>query len=279
MKSRLLVVHTGGAGDFICTFPTLAALARTFDIEIAGIPERAMLAIETGLAVAVHDIEATGFHTVFSEPDARLRAFAAPFDEALIWMADSDGTLARNLGVAGISNVRCFPGIPPDEWTLHAAHWYGSRAGVEISQPFQAAFSPMADAPEVVLQPGSGSRKKNWPLAYFEDVARHLTQRGHQVVWCTGPAEAALAQRPETLSPMPLTELARLLAGARLFIGNDSGISHLAAAAGCPTLAIFGPTDPRVWGPAGPRVRVLQGQPWPDVTAVVEAALELLARA
>lgn len=278
MKSRLLMVHAGGVGDFICTFPTLAALSRTHDIEIAGMPERALLAREAGLAVAVHDIETTGFHSLFSTPDARLRAFAARFDEALIWMADSDGALARNLCMAGTANVRCFPGIPPEDWARHAAHWYGTCAGVEISLPFQANFSPMTNAPDVVLQPGSGSPKKNWPLACFEALASRLTRRGHRVSWCMGPAEANLPHRPDSLSPMSLPELARLLAGARLFIGNDSGISHLAAAAGCPTLAIFGPTNPRVWAPAGPRVRVLRGRPWSDTQTVFDAALELLAQ-
>ena len=61
------------------------------------------------------------------------------------------------------------------------------------------------------------------------------------------------------------------LAGARVFLGNDSGITHLATAAGCPTVAVFGATDPRVWAPRGTHVTVLQGDPWPDVPTVIEA--------
>jgi ADP-heptose:LPS heptosyltransferase len=54
-----------------------------------------------------------------------------------------------------------------------------------------------------------------------------------------------------------LYELACWLAGASLYVGNDSGITHLAAAAGAPVVALFGPTDPAVWAPRGPRVRVV----------------------
>ena len=345
MKTRLLVVHTGGIGDFICTFPALSALSPTCEIAVAGIPERAMLARAAGLARKIHDLDRTGFPSVFSEPDSRLRAFANSFDEALVWMADSDGMIQRNLHAAGIPRVRCFPGIPPSDWGAHAACWYGACVGVPISLPYLAHFRKASDppagpvdlllhcrtkmklggfvipanariqgrgdanlaraldprvrgddsllkssdfdplyrrlgtkptAPTVVIQPGSGSRLKNWPLACFEDLAERLAGRGLRVSWCTGPAEEGLPAMPGALPPMPLTELASLLAGAGLFVGNDSGISHLAAAAGCPTLAIFGPTDPAVWGPTGPRVRVLQGQPWPDTGSVYEAALALL---
>lgn len=70
---------------------------------------------------------------------------------------------------------------------------------------------------------------------------------------------------------MALVELSRHLAAARLYLGNDSGVSHLAAAVGCPTVAVFGPTEPRVWAPRGARVKVLKGDPWPHVAPVMDA--------
>jgi len=76
------------------------------------------------------------------------------------------------------------------------------------------------------------------------------------------------------LPPMPLARLGRTLARARLYIGNDSGITHLAAAAGCPTLAIFGPTNPAVWAPRGANVRVIQGKEgFPTAEEVLSASL------
>lgn len=276
MTARLLVVHTGGVGDFICTFPTLSALAQSYMIDLAGIPERVNLARAAGLTQAVHDLERTGFSSVFSDPDARLREFVRPFDEALVWMADDDGLIARNLQRAGLPSVRCFPGIPPQDWGGHAAHWYGSCAGMSISLPCTASFPRTPSGPDVVIQPGSGSRNKNWPLDHFDAVGAWLKAQGLQVHWCVGPAEENLPPRSPMLPAMPLVDLAGLLAGAKLFVGNDSGISHLAALSGCPTLALFGPTDPGVWAPAGPRVRVLQGQPWPSPEQACAAARALV---
>ena len=75
-----------------------------------------------------------------------------------------------------------------------------------------------------------------------------------------------------------LCQLADLLEGCDLYVGNDSGISHLAGLCGAPTLAIFGPTDPRLWRPLGPRVRVLRGQPLESLAleTLLDAALRLL---
>lgn len=276
MKPRLLVVHTGGVGDFLCTFPALSALAATCAIDVAGIPERALMACAAGIAETAHDLERTGFASVFSEPDDRLRAFAAKYDEALVWMADDDGRIQRNLVSVGIPRVRCFAGIPPRDWNEHAVHWYGRCAGTPISLPYFAPFPKVFANVDVVIQPGSGSRSKNWPLRHFEKLAARLESDGHRVAWCMGPAEGEWPSRPDVLPTMSLVELAGLLAGARLFVGNDSGISHLAAAAGCPTVAIFGPTNPTLWGPVGPRVCVVQSTPWPEAGQVYESARTLL---
>jgi ADP-heptose:LPS heptosyltransferase len=142
--------------------------------------------------------------------------------------------------------------------------------------PYTAAFSAIRQDLDVIIQPGSGSPKKNWPLAQFEELAMWLKEQGYQVRWCLGPAEEEWLRRPDALPAMPLEELAGVLAGARLFVGNDSGISHLAAAAGCPTVAIFGSTNPAIWKPAGPRVHVVGGDTWPDLSSVFNAAMSFL---
>lgn len=135
-----------------------------------------------------------------------------------------------------------------------------------------------------VLHPGSGSRQKNWPTRLWAETLRSLG-RGDQtegvsaVVLPCGPAdEAAVAglvselhaaaghQVPiVTLKDAPLLEVAAILERAALYLGHDSGLTHLAAGLGTPVLAVFGPTDPAVWRPRGPRVAVLGGtaQPWP----------------
>jgi ADP-heptose:LPS heptosyltransferase len=94
-----------------------------------------------------------------------------------------------------------------------------------------------SDGHTVLVHPGSGSPRKNWP--HFSELLARLSGS------CAIPRNLSLLEL--------LSEIAR----ARLFIGNDSGITHLAAYIGCPTIALFGPTDPRVWGPIGRRVRVI----------------------
>jgi ADP-heptose:LPS heptosyltransferase len=103
-----------------------------------------------------------------------------------------------------------------------------------------------------VIHPFSGSPRKNWPLEKFRRLARGL-ERTMPVRWCAGPEDPPLegARRFDDLY-----QLACWLAEASLYIGSDSGITHLAAAVGTPVLAIFGPTDPAVWAPRGPHVRV-----------------------
>lgn len=276
MKSRLLVVHTGGVGDFVCLMPALAALAECHRIEIAGIRERATLALRAGLAEAVYDLDATGFHSAFTTPDARLRDFLARFDEAVIFMADGDGHIERNLRIAGLKSVRCVPGVPPASWTAPAAQWYARGLQAVITLPYQAPFRAAPGAPTVVLHPGSGGRAKNWPLPHFYALADALEDRGLPATWCAGPAEEFDVPAGRRLPSMALADLAGVLAGSRLYVGNDSGVSHLAAAAGCPSVVIFGPTDPSVWAPVGPRVTVLRDQPWPTVAAVTAAALDAM---
>ena len=110
------------------------------------------------------------------------------------------------------------------------------------------------DAPRedhVVIHPFASSPAKRWPLEAFRQVAGALPC---PVKWLAGPEETLEgAERIDDLY-----ELACWIARARLYIGNDSGISHLAAAVGTPSLAIFLSTDPRIWAPRGQHVRVLE---------------------
>ena len=112
------------------------------------------------------------------------------------------------------------------------------------------------------MHPFSGSAKKNWPLENFREVASRLQL---PVKWSAGPEEILDgAQRFDDLY-----ELGRWLSTARVYIGNDSGISHLAAAVGTPVVAIFLTTDPEIWAPRGPRVTVLRN---PGIEDVIQAA-------
>ena len=108
------------------------------------------------------------------------------------------------------------------------------------------------------IHPFSGSARKNWPLEKFRRLAA-----GHRRVPCrfAGAPDADDPPLAGAVRIDDLYELACWLASAQLYIGNDSGITHLAAAVGTPVLALFGPTDPAVWAPRGPNVRVACWKP------------------
>jgi ADP-heptose:LPS heptosyltransferase len=110
------------------------------------------------------------------------------------------------------------------------------------------------------VHPGSGSPSKNWPAARFAELLDGW--RGPFLVVegpADGPAVDPLRSRTDVVVArgLPVRVLGALLAHASLYVGNDSGVTHLAAACGVPTLALFGPTDPALWSPVGPRARVL----------------------
>jgi ADP-heptose:LPS heptosyltransferase len=157
----------------------------------------------------------------------------------------------------------------------HAADWYaGALDEIGVPRPGHVdALLPSAEeraaAEEVTrrlppgflaLHPGSGARSKNWPAERFAGLADALAP-GQRVAVVHGPADDAAVSRLTTLLPrarvlaaLPLPVLGAVLSRAGLFVGNDSGVSHLAAAYGAPTFALFGPTDPDVWAPPGARV-------------------------
>jgi ADP-heptose:LPS heptosyltransferase len=120
----------------------------------------------------------------------------------------------------------------------------------------------------IILHPGSGSKKKVWPLERFLSLAKILQDRlSSRILIIFGPAEGSEVEKvfegtdPHTLiqlKGLSLLQLASVMEGCRLFIGNDSGISHMASALGIPTVAIFGPTDPKVWSPRGEKVWVVR---------------------
>jgi ADP-heptose:LPS heptosyltransferase len=109
----------------------------------------------------------------------------------------------------------------------------------------------------IAVHPGAGSPAKRWPAQCWAELLREATQGAQAAIVC-GPADLEAASElgariaAPLLRELPLLELSAALACARALLGHDSGVSHLAAALGVPTLALFGPTDPCQWAPRGP---------------------------
>jgi ADP-heptose:LPS heptosyltransferase len=124
----------------------------------------------------------------------------------------------------------------------------------------------------IVIHVGAGAREKCWPLENFISLGWQLVSQDSRrapVVFVLGPAELERLDKPllaelrknfPVLEEPPLETLAGVLATCRTYIGNDSGVSHLAAAVGAPTLALFGPTNPRHFAPLGPSVKIVAAE-------------------
>ena len=176
----------------------------------------------------------------------RLRSF----DSIVSWYGSNREEFRLQVKELGLP-FEFFPALPAEGESIHAADFFLRQAGCE------GPAVPRIDCPRsrgdfIAIHPFSGSPRKNWPLDRYQELARRLDC---PVQWCAGPEE----QLEGAVRISDLYDLACWLATARLYIGNDSGITHLAAAAGVPVIAIFGPTDPAVWAPRGEQVRVISG--------------------
>lgn len=141
----------------------------------------------------------------------------------------------------------------------------------------------------VILHPGSGGRKKCWHVENFLSIAKALRGRGFEVLFLLGPAEIERLDADERarlhgvapcLTDLPLAQVVGLFSCADAFVGNDSGATHLAAAMGVRTFAMFGPTDPALYRPIGPALTVFRDmerrftlEPSPSLQKAVLAAL------
>lgn len=267
-RPHTLVYHAGALGDFVTILPVLRVWRREHPgahIALLGRAGHGGLAIESGYVDDVWDIEGARHACLFAPgaDEADLEALAA-FDAAIAFAAD-DAPLLANLARAGVRHILHQPPFPSSR-----QHVVDYHLSVLSPVPFTEAdriprlcLCPAKAAPPpsrvAILHPGSGSQSKNWPFERFVALSEAIIDRGLEPVWLLGEAEAEVSP-PATQRQirMPaLADAARFLSGAALYVGNDSGVTHLAAAFGCHTIAIFGPTDPRVWAPRGPRVTVI----------------------
>lgn len=275
--TQTLVYHAGALGDFITALPVLRVWRREHRgtrITLLGRPGHGILANASGYIDDLWDLDAARHASLF-DPGADagdLRALAH-FDTALIFAAE-DSPLLGNLARAGVPRILHQPPFPAQREHVVDYHLsmlppnHVTDADRIPVLPFHPAEQRPRTSRLAVIHPGSGSQEKNWPIERFAALATACAARGLEVTWLLGEAEGNIHIPPghRAARMPPLTEVARLLSRAAVYVGNDSGITHLAAAVGCPTVAIFGPTDPAVWAPRGPRVIVMAASRPAEVT-------------
>jgi heptosyltransferase-3 len=270
-----LVLFPGALGDFICFLPTLVALRARHPNRMLVVAKPSLLEIVRlpGVVTASFDGQAVAqLFTSSPAMTAEAEALLAGFGTVYSWTGFGDPDASRHLAALapGCVNSYRFRGMDPGE---HAVDYYARCAGVT---PSTSIGESIADDPSWfaalqrqqrlgdsfgVIHSGSGSPRKNW--IGFGAVVRWWRRRAPgPVVLLRGPAEVERSGDTDcgadiVLEGLTLPQVAAILRRARLYLGNDSGISHLAAAVGATGVALFGPTDPATWAPRGPRLQTL----------------------
>jgi heptosyltransferase III len=295
-ESRVLVIFPGALGDFVCMLPAIEALTtrhRGCSIELIARAELVRLAVGRTCVARGHSIDDRRVSRLFSEAgeiDPEVRKFFGVYNRIYSFFTSTDAGFRNRLAAATEGEVSFHPFRPVDDGSVerHIAAAYLRSIG-EVDARMESRIEPTAEdlgaALEVIARlrcdrsnliaifPGSGSPAKNWPLDKFLMLAKKLSESA-SVVFILGPAESAMEETIResnlpVLKDLELGTVAGIARRARCFVGNDSGVSHLAAATGASGVVIFGPTDPKRWRPLG-RVAVLGREEitsdYPDVT-------------
>jgi heptosyltransferase III len=280
---RILVIRGGAIGDFILTLPAVKALRDAQPdayIEILGYKHIAVLAQNRFYAQAVRSIEDGSLSSFFAKKadlPIELADYFATFDLIVSYLYDPDRIFETNLRRCGVENL--VRGPAKIDNSQHATRQLAQpihELGINVvdlaaklflspeDRQFATEFLHRLPRPFVAIHPGSGSERKNWPLQNWIDLGLQFSSR----IVVSGEADEARtnclahAWRDGAVlfaKNLPLPKLAAVLENS-IFIGHDSGISHLAAAVGARCILLFGPTDPAIWAPLNQNVRVIRAR-------------------
>jgi heptosyltransferase-2 len=214
------------------------------------------------------------FFVRHSRLPAELQEYVASFDLIVSYLYDPEKIFEQNVRKFGAATFLAGPSkLNTSE---HAAFQLArplQSLGLMLADPAAHLFPSDEDRAAVrhlrrsfVFHAGSGSETKNWPIENWIKLGDDLLSHGHQLLILTGEADRKrteqlrLAWKTDAVrfaENLPLPQIAALVEKA-VFVGHDSGISHIAAAAGAQCLLLFGWTDPAIWAPANQNVTVLR---------------------
>ena len=283
---NILLFHSGALGDFVVTWPLALALARLhpqsrlFYVTQRGkgdLAERVLRVESSDAESGWHPLYAPGA-TGLGEPQAKLLAGAHSIVSFVAGREDTWTGNVRRLAPAAdllpmtVSPPAEFAGHVTDHLLSQLGAWPAAQSslgqllrsvagrGVTGRAPGTAAAGP------VLVHPGSGAKRKCWPVERFLELIDRLGKNGRDVrvlvgeveleQWRSGELER-FSSAARVVKPASYVELLGELNGAAAFVGNDTGPSHLAGIIGVPTVALFGPSNPIHWRPLGPAVRVI----------------------
>ncbi len=258
-----LICHRGALGDFILTWPAIYCLREMLPhYQFLGIgrPEYMRLAISLGLLDTYLDNESAGLLDLFC--GERIPEEVGSPEGAVLWLTDGQKTVEILRQPASLPVV-CIPPFPQTE--IHLAQYYCSVVQSHFATPAPQNLSDcfparVNEGKYALIHPGSGSFKKNYSPHLYRELANILRQSGYpKVSFIFGPVEEEKMNKGDFSRecierPKDVCALADLLSRASLYIGNDSGVSHLAGFVGTPTIVLYKTTDPKIWGVLGRKV-------------------------
>jgi heptosyltransferase-2 len=290
VKPKILVIRGGAIGDFILTLPAIAALRRQFPqahLEVLGYPHIAQLAVAGGLADRVQPIEARGLAGFFARGgtlEQDLMDYFSEFDLVISYLYDPDEIFKTNISRCLVGQFIAGPHRPAEADQIHATKVYLKpleRLAIFDADPVpRLSLNPQllgaakrskdghSTLNQLVLHPGSGSEKKNWPETKWAGLIQQIAATTNwNLLLVGGEAEGERLQRLAGAMPsarcsiaqgLPLAELAQRIQSGAAFVGHDSGITHLAAAVGLPCVVLWPATLEEIWRPQGERLVVLK---------------------
>lgn len=295
---NILIIRGGALGDFIVTLPMLRLLREKWPgahMEILGNPRIAEIALNRYYLNGVRSVNhrpLSAFFTPRAILDPDWIDYIGDFDLVLSYFYDPDGLFLTNLKRCNPVEILTHSPQVPAAFGRAAAHHFGEIVrplGLELQDDVASELFPSpadADAARafltglapgtrlVAIHPGSGSETKNWPVASWVELGKRIARKSPGIALLLVEGEAdeeqgrILAEAWKDIPHLrarwlPLPILAAVLRETVLFLGHDSGITHLAAASrrDLPVIALFGPTDPVVWAPPRKGVQVLKGSP------------------
>lgn len=295
---KTFVHHDGALGDVLLSLPSIRAIRKEHGfVHLAARPDIARFLKDAGAIDDASSAESGLYTSLYTDrPGEGVKDFLGRFDRAFVFTVKRDSPVAASLRSI-ISRVKSIITIPPDGVRTSAAEFRLKQLGREpgdLSTPLEVPsfYNERAGAilskaghvdgqrPLIVIHPGSGGRSNRWPLGRYFSLAEELERRNDAaLLMLSGPAEGSafkdeieeFVSRHERVIHVINEELgtvAALLARCAYYIGNDSGISHLAAAVGAPAFVLFGPSDPDTWQPVGRAVKVIAARDGDHISAL-----------
>ncbi|HCJ66319.1 MAG TPA: hypothetical protein DHV62_03095 [Elusimicrobia bacterium] len=294
---RFLIFRVGGVGDTLLLLPFISALRETYSeayLEFIGYPERIQIFKDFGYVNEIKSFDQLGMSSFFvkeSNLPEKLVKYFGKFDIIFAFLKDEEEIFKKNLQKWGLKDFYLFSPYPYGN--MHILDYYNNLIhylGLKNSQTKtfflqrhknQTRYHLRGDNSDnsIAIHPGAGSKKKCWPAKYFAEIIDWLEKKHiMKTLLISGPADENTTRevvshlektKPEIIRNRTLSELALLFNHCSLYLGNDSGITHLAAFTGIPTVAIFNQENAKIWSPQGRNVHLCVSNDLENISPLV----------